>query len=541
MSMHDHLARRNKNAHQRQPAREDQVKNHAGGYVFQLSSWDLLDRFLILGTTGGTYYANERQATLEAVGPLLDLIRSAEGVKVVNRVVEISRDGRAPKNDSAILILGMCLSHGDVECKNAAVKAVPQVCRIGTHLFQLMDVLQGQRGWGRVAKRAVREWFRGKDTNALSYQAVKYPQREGWSLRDALRLSHYKVNSEHRNSVLAYITHPDKQDGYKNAPELVHVVRELAVIGTGLSAPGATIRPEAAKRCADMIAAHRVPREAVPTPLLNEPVVWEALLEDMPMTALIRTLGRLSGDKLGLIKPMSQVSLEVAERITDAQAIQRARVHPLTLLNALVTYRSGRGLRSSASWTVAPEIVEALTQAHFMAYKHVEATGKRFYLGIDVSGSMGMWTCGQTSITAAQGAACIAQVTNVVEPYTYVAGFCGQMRPIELPKQPVLNDGLFANAFGTTDCALPMLDAMEKGIEVDTFVIYTDNETYAGRVHPYKALRQYREQTGINAKLVVVGMTSTGFSIADPDDAGMLDVVGFDTATPQAISAFAVA
>jgi 60 kDa SS-A/Ro ribonucleoprotein len=34
-------------------------------------------------------------------------------------------------------------------------------------------------------------------------------------------------------------------------------------------------------------------------------------------------------------------------------------------------------------------------------------------------------------------------------------------------------------------------------------------------------------------------MTSTGFSIADPADAGMMDVVGFDSATPELISDFA--
>jgi 60 kDa SS-A/Ro ribonucleoprotein len=43
---------------------------------------------------------------------------------------------------------------------------------------------------------------------------------------------------------------------------------------------------------------------------------------------------------------------------------------------------------------------------------------------------------------------------------------------------------------------------------------------------------------GIAAKLVVVAMSSDGFSIADPDDAGVLDVVGFDTATPRVISDF---
>jgi 60 kDa SS-A/Ro ribonucleoprotein len=53
-----------------------------------------------------------------------------------------------------------------------------------------------------------------------------------------------------------------------------------------------------------------------------------------------------------------------------------------------------------------------------------------------------------------------------------------------------------------------------------------------------QALRQYREQMGIPAKLIVVGMVSNGFTLADPSDGGMLDVVGFDTATPQLMSDF---
>ena len=84
-----------------------------------------------------------------------------------------------------------------------------------------------------------------------------------------------------------------------------------------------------------------------------------------------------------------------------------------------------------------------------------------------------------------------------------------------------------------------MLFALEQRLEIDTFVIYTDNETWAGTIHPDEALRTYRERTGIAAKLVVVGMTATGFTIADPNDAGMLDVVGFDSAAPAVIADFA--
>ena len=84
-----------------------------------------------------------------------------------------------------------------------------------------------------------------------------------------------------------------------------------------------------------------------------------------------------------------------------------------------------------------------------------------------------------------------------------------------------------------------MLYALDRGREIDAFVIYTDSETWAGDIHPVQALQEYRRASGIPARLVIVGMVSNGFSIADPADPGMLDVVGFDTATPQLISDFA--
>ncbi len=95
--------------------------------------------------------------------------------------------------------------------------------------------------------------------------------------------------------------------------------------------------------------------------------------------------------------------------------------------------------------------------------------------------------------------------------------------------------------FGRTDCALPMEYATKKKIPVDVFVVYTDNETWAGRIHPAQALVEYRQRMGIPAKLVVMGMCSNGFTIANPNDPGMLDVVGFDTSVPQALREFVIA
>jgi 60 kDa SS-A/Ro ribonucleoprotein len=140
------------------------------------------------------------------------------------------------------------------------------------------------------------------------------------------------------------------------------------------------------------------------------------------------------------------------------------------------------------------------------------------------------------------GSAAMALVTAATEKNHHIMAFCDTLVSIAISPRQRLDDVCRTIAqlgFGGTDCALPMMYAMKEKIDVDEFVVLTDGETWFGKVHPAQALVQYRRQTGINAKLVVVGMTSNGFTIADPNDEGSLDVVGFDTATPQLISDFA--
>src|SRR5436305_3513244 len=99
------------------------------------------------------------------------------------------------------------------------------------------------------------------------------------------------------------------------------------------------------------------------------------------------------------------------------------------------------------------------------------------------------------------------------------------LTPLAISPRQRLDDvvkTLSALPFGGTDCALPMLYAHAREREVDAFVIYTDSETWAGDVHPVQALRDYRKASGIDARLVVVGMVSNRFPIADPADPGTL-------------------
>jgi 60 kDa SS-A/Ro ribonucleoprotein len=288
-----------------------------------------------------------------------------------------------------------------------------------------------------------------------------------------------------------------------------------------------------------LIRAHDLPREAVPTELLNSALVWDALLERMPLTALVRSLAKLTS--VGVLAPLGDRLPLVLSALGDADRVAKARLHPLAILLALRTYAQGRGDRGGLVWEPVQPVIDALNAAFYTAFRSVEPTGRRLLLALDVSGSMAMGRVAGSSLTPREASAAMALMTAATEANTHVVGFGSEMVSLPISPSMRLDDAVRIVSglpFASTDCAQPMLYALERGLNVDAFVVYTDSETWAGAIHPVQALRQYREQTGIAAKLVVVGLVSNGFSIADPDDAGMLDVVGFDAAAPAVIADF---
>src|SRR6266705_6211024 len=107
----------------------NQVCNSAGGYSWQVDDWTRLDRFLILGAEGGTYYIGERELVKQNHDALIRCIK-ADGIRAVNRIVEISDSGRAPQNDHAIFALALVATHGNAEARALAFQSLGKVCRI---------------------------------------------------------------------------------------------------------------------------------------------------------------------------------------------------------------------------------------------------------------------------------------------------------------------------------------------------------------------------------------------------------------------------
>lgn len=502
-----------------------QVQNGADGYTWKISPLEQLRRFLILGSEGGTYYAGEQKLTEQNIAGIRAALDEL-GVEAVEEIVSISEGGRAPKNDPALYAIAIAIAHPDDAVRNLAVASLPRVARTGTHLFHFVEFLEGQRGWGRAAKRAVAGWYERDDLHALVYQLVKYRQRDGWTHRDLLRLAHPKALSADHVAIFDWVC--GRGDEVPLEPSI-----EAFTVAQGAKTPAETVA--AITRFKGSL-----PREALNSDHLKDATVWQALIDvGMPMTALIRNLPTLT--RIGLLGPLTATTSVVADQLVDAERLQKARVHPLNLLVALATYASGQSVRGSSTWTPVPQIVDALDAAFYASFAFVEPTGKRTVLGVDVSASMG-YSMGGTPLSCRAGAAALAMVGARTETKHAILGFSDRLIPLPISPRQRLDDVMRTMShipFGRTDCALPMLYALENEVAVDVFQIITDNETWYGNIHPAQALQRYREKTGINAKLIVHALTPTPFSIADPADVGMLDVVGFDQAAPQVIADFA--
>lgn len=507
-----------------------QVANSAGGYSFAVDDWKRLERFLILGSEGGSYYASEQKLSRDNAEGSLRCIKT-DGLRAVREIVAVSDAGRAPKNDPAIFALALAASFGNDETRRAALAAVPRVCRIGTHLFHFAEYVDGMRGWGRGLRDAVGRWYGEQEPGKLAFQVVKYQQRDGWSHRDLLRLSHPKPKNDTQKTLFHWAT-----QGWPGVGDEPHPDNALQLVWAFERAK----RAESVGEIANLIRQYRLPREAVPTQWLSEKAVWEALLGDMGLTALIRNLATLT--RIGVFEDRDIVKT-VCETIGNKERLKAARVHPIAVLSALKTYAQGKGERGTNTWKPLGRVVDALDAAFYAAFQNVEPTGRRFVLALDVSGSMEFSTiAGVPGLTPRVASAAMALVTAATETDYETVAFQTELTRLAISPRQRLDDVLktvSGLSFGGTDCALPMLWAMKNKVEADVFVVYTDSETWFGKVHPVQALQQYRDKMGIAAKLIVCGMVANKVSIADPNDAGMLDVTGFDTATPQLISDFA--
>lgn len=496
----------------------NQVKNNAGGYVFEASPKVILERFLTLGSEGGTFYVGEQKLTKANARTIIKLVQE-DGFYVVETLKNFSDNNRAPKKDPQLFVLALLCTYGNPEVKQESYKAIKDVCNTSTHLFTFVANVQELRGWSRGLRRGVSDWYNKHSPKDLAYQLVKYRQRNGFSHQDVLRLSHPIPKDYPHSNLFSYAVGKESD---------VHTVYDI-IKGYELAKA-----EKDSKVVAKLVSDYNLTWEMVPTEHLNNKEVLTALAEKMPMTATLRNLNRFTAAGL-MDDRTSDFTRMIFDRIRSTENIKKGKVHPITLLNTLKVYSQGHGDKGKLVWNPNAKVIEALNDAFENSFDLVEPTNANILVGVDVSGSMTSPNVANMALSPREVAAALMLTMLRTEPNLEITFFDTEIKPVKAHRRTSYEEVIKNMPHGGgTDCSLPYQYASYRKLKLDSIVVLTDNESWAGKVHAVQAYQSYNPKI----KNILVGMVANNYSIMPQNDPNTLSVAGFDSAVPKLINDF---
>ena len=569
-------------------------------FVYKLSLKDYILRLLILGTRQNIYDQRSKKIAAEDIYYIQEQIQAGHGTEILEIVKDVYTESRAPKLDNTFIILAMLCRVDDYTLKTQSLQFLKQFRTI-SHLYSwkkfhadIVNPISGEKtkGFGRAVKRQLNEWILSYIDKPmdLAYQITKYQEREGWSFKNLLQCTHVCTKTADDRIFANKTKKIIKNKGMNphNAPPTeIDVVLRYAV--NGFKAMKNLVEDSSrleeapvfdylraiyiAKQCEategyktgliDLVYKHKLTREQVPTWALVDTEVLTALLINkdktrvtMPLTALLRNLGNMTTHSVYLDKDLAEL---VCKHIVDPITISHSHIHPVTVLTAWFTYKTGKGEKGNHFWRPHPKILSALEEMFYLSFKNVKPTGKRICFLIDASGSMRNESLCK-GVTNAEAAALLAMIFARSETeekdspahsfYLFTSkntnhygrdntGLSDVSDVIDSTASlDTVLSAVQRSDWGTTDISLGILEALKYKRKYDAFVVITDNDVNSG-IKPARALQQYR--TGMKmpqTKLLVVATQGSDYTIADPADPLMMDMCGFDSHGPKILQDF---
>ncbi|XP_061195340.1 RNA-binding protein RO60-like [Saccostrea echinata] len=570
---------------------QDQVLNKAGKFVFQTGLEADLIHFLRFGQRGNLYTAKYHKINLQDAECVTELIKKGSGMQAVAIIRQFSDRNLAYKQEYPIYALAICCRSSDLNTKRAAYDSLSSVCRIPSHLFSFIKNCQEiskqtskdhTSGWGRAHRQAINDWYirHGADEHTLRRLAshlTKYGKRSGWTHRSVLRRAHVKVNKNYPQlnvkkddpalKYLIMLATKGKKFADGNAFTIAEQKKEdygssaLAKVKSFIDHVEEARTSENAEQVRQLILRHKLTREHISNRFLGDKEVWKALIRHMPLTAVIRNLGKMS--KLGCFE--EQDSFEenlVLGKLKNTELISKANVHPITFLIARNQYKTGQSRertvsknrkgRAALSWTVSQRVIEALWQGFIIACRRYTSTNKNILLSVEVGKSLEdklpIYVRGMESLQTLDVAMTMIKVMKQIEPSCEVIVFTksGVALPVDSSQ---CHDDIYRmiQESPVSDGSLSFKYALQnQKYNYDAFIILTDSEwSSSENVHPSDAFKTYCDAVEAiretKPKLVVCNMVPSKVTIGDPKDRSTLTINGFDLHVPRIINDFIAA
>jgi 60 kDa SS-A/Ro ribonucleoprotein len=413
--------------------------NEAGGFAYVRTPKSALALYAATGCINGTFYASA-DTQLEMV---LKLCAEVEPRFVAQTAIYARQ--RAHMKDMPALLLAT-LSLRDREIFAAAF---PRVVDNGRMLRNVVQILRsgrvGRKSLGSLPKRLVREWLQNVSVDQIVNAAIGNDP----SLADVIRMVHPKPADAEREALYAWVI--GKHHDRSKLPEKIRAYEAFK------RDPGRSL-PE-------------LPFQYY-TSLPLAQSHWKALATHASWQSLRQNLNHFA--RHGVFDD-AYVLRKVVAKLSDVEAIRRARVFPYQLLTAF-----------QATSKLPNAIGAALQDAMEIATRNVPALSGEVVVAVDVSGSMASAVTGYrkgatTTTRCVDVAALIAACIQRSHPDARVLPFDTDVRELRLnPRDSVTTQArqLAALCGGGTSVSAPLAHLNRTRAKVDLLVLVSDNESW---------------------------------------------------------------
>ncbi|KAI7264505.1 hypothetical protein KC345_g8788 [Hortaea werneckii] len=456
------------------------MSNREGYPSYTRSAEEQYIQTLVTNTLGNTFYAAGHQLLAEAEEMHREMAQKSP-VFMAKAIVYARNEGYMRLQP----LFGLAIL--SAYRPDLFSKIFLDVVRIPSDLTDFLTVMKGLgRGeGGRAVKRQV-NLFLGRISE---YWAIKYNGRgRGYSLGDAIATAHPKPADLKQQALFRYLR---SQEANLSLIPQVEALEQLKRAGS-----------EAEQL--SWIETGKLPHEVVTGAVKPTKAVWEVLLLQMPVFALLRHLNTL--DRAGVFESRHNLALAV-ERLTDQRVLKKSKILPFRFVKAFQQLKH-------------PVLRDALRNAVEYTFDNLPDLEDQTAIFLDISGSMDGEYLQIGSVFAlalykkTQGNSLFWLFDTVVE----------DAKPSRVDS--ILSQAERIHARGGTDTGAPVRKLISERRKVDQIVMITDEQQNSGSPF-YEALQRYRAKVNPHVKAYIIDISPYRNAMVPQQDHNIYYIYGW--------------
>ncbi len=445
------------------------LKNKEGFPAYERPIEEQYLQTLLTNTLGNTFYADNNELLKEAL-EIHTSILELDPEFAAKAMVFARNDGLMRLQPVLGLVL---LSKYDTRL---FAKIFDKVIRIPSDLADFLTILSGVgRGQGgRAVKREVACYL----NSVNEYWALKYNGRgRGFSLGDAVATTHPVPKDEKQNQIFRYLM---GQEANLDGLEQIAAFERLK-------------KADSDEDVLRSISEGRLPHEIVTGVVKPGKEIWQAMLYQLPLFALLRHLNTL--DREGVLDENREY---ISKRLTDRESLKKAKILPFRFLSAFENINK--------EW-----VRDVLREAVELSFDNLPPIPGKNAIFLDVSGSMQ----GENLRIGSVFALALYKISRGKSIFWL---FDTQVHNARASvHDSILSQAERISAYGGTDTGAPMRGLNQYKMKVDNIIMITDEQQNSGSPF-YKELEVYRKRYNEKAKAFIIDIAPYRRAMTPPSD-----------------------